>query len=78
MVILMLPLGARAQSGVNFPFDPVMRLKFQPKQIEFELAPKALVKACTQPRREKFWIYAQTNRPEGTYMVIAEPAWIVP
>lgn len=78
LVLLTLPLGARAQSVLGMPFDPVIGLKFQPKQIAFEIAPKALVEACTQPRRKKFWIYAQTDRPEGVYMVIAGPIWITP
>ena len=64
--------------ALNLPFDTVMGLYFHPAQIAFERAPENMVRACTRPAREKFWIYAQTSRPEGLYMVIAGPVWTVP
>jgi hypothetical protein len=79
VLTVLAPFGSFAQttSSVDLPFDPVMGLTFQPAQIAFALAPKDLVAACTEPSRSQFWIYAQTRRPEGDYMVIAGPVWTV-
>ncbi|MCB5943733.1 hypothetical protein [Acidocella sp. KAb 2-4] len=70
-----LPLCTQAQV-LTRPIAPVLGLIFSPAQIAFAQAPSDLVTACPQPSHAPFWIYAQTERPEGTYMLVAGPAMV--
>jgi hypothetical protein len=55
------------------PMDVLLPVEYTQAQIAFELAPQAIVNACRDSGRTRFWIFAETARPEGIYMYISGP-----
>jgi hypothetical protein len=75
--LLAFAYGDQGTTTLNAPpVDPVLPIRYTPAQVAFEQAPERLVEACIQLRRPRFWILAETSRPEGTYMLISGPVWI--
>lgn len=45
-------------------------------EIAFEQAPDWMVQACNDAYFHHMWIYAQTSRPEGTYILAYGSIWV--
>jgi len=65
-----------AQDPDNALSDPVLRLEHTPAEIAFERAPNWMVRACNDVPYHHMWIFAETARPEGLYILASGSVWV--
>jgi hypothetical protein len=65
-----------AHEPFNALSDPVLWLEHTRAQLAFELAPGWMVRSCNYAYFHHLWIFAQTSRPEGMYILAYGSVWI--
>jgi hypothetical protein len=65
-----------AEEPFNTLSDPVLGLQHSRAQLAFELASKWMVHACNALAFHHMWIFVQTSRPEGTYVLAYGSIWV--